>query len=112
MSQKVAYLISAVAKMLDIHPQTLRQYEKEGLVEPSRSDGKMRLYSAKDIERVREVLRLTRQMGVNLAGAKLILELQSKISYYESLLKEKPSKNALVKSAKYEIVFLGRKSKP
>ena len=75
MSQKVAYLISAVAKMLDIHPQTLRQYEKEGLVEPSRSDGKMRLYSAEDIERVREVLRLTRQMGVNLAGAKLILEL-------------------------------------
>ena len=112
MSQKVAYLISAVAKMLDIHPQTLRQYEKEGLVEPSRSDGKMRLYSAKDIERVREVLRLTRQMGVNLAGAKLILELQSKISYYESLLKEKPSKNALVKSAKYEIVFLDSKNKP
>ena len=85
MSQKVAYLISAVAKMLDINPQTLRQYEKEGLVEPSRSDGKMRLYSAEDIDRVREVLRLTRQMGVNLAGAKLILELQSKISYYESL---------------------------
>lgn len=103
------YLISAVAKMLGIHPQTLRQYEREGLVEPSRSEGKMRLYTQEDVSRVREVLHLTREVGVNLVGAKLILELQSKISHYESLLKEKPSKNALVKSAKYEIVFLDKK---
>lgn len=110
MSQKPEFLISAVAKMLGIHPQTLRQYEREGLVEPSRSEGKMRLYSADDVSRVREVLRLTRELGVNLAGAKLILELQSKITHYESLLNEKkPAKNALVKSTKYEIVFLGKK---
>jgi len=73
------YLISVVATMLDIHPQTLRQYEREGLVEPSRTEGRMRLYSQRDIDRMKLILRLTRQMGVNLAGVDIILQLKEQI---------------------------------
>ncbi|SFV65646.1 HspR, transcriptional repressor of DnaK operon [hydrothermal vent metagenome] len=73
------YLISVVATMLDIHPQTLRQYEREGLVEPSRTEGRMRLYSQRDIDRMKLILRLTRQMGVNLAGVDIVLQLKEQI---------------------------------
>jgi len=73
------YLISVVATMLDIHPQTLRQYEREGLVEPSRTQGRMRLYSQRDIDRMKLILRLTRQMGVNLAGVDIALQLKEQI---------------------------------
>jgi len=73
------YLISVVATMLDIHPQTLRQYEREGLVEPSRTQGRMRLYSQRDIDRMKLILRLTRQMGVNLAGVDVALQLKEQI---------------------------------
>ncbi|RRS31419.1 MAG: MerR family transcriptional regulator [Epsilonproteobacteria bacterium (ex Lamellibrachia satsuma)] len=73
------YLISVVATMLDIHPQTLRQYEREGLVEPSRTQGRMRLYSQRDIDRMKLILRLTRQMGVNLAGVDIVLQLKQQI---------------------------------
>ena len=70
------YLISVVATILDIHPQTLRQYEREGLVTPSRTQGRMRLYSQRDIDRMKMILRLTRQMGVNLAGVDVVLQLK------------------------------------
>lgn len=70
------YLISIVATILDIHPQTLRQYEREGLVTPSRTEGRMRLYSQRDIDRMKMILRLTRQLGVNLAGVDVILKLK------------------------------------
>jgi len=73
------YLISVVASMLEIHPQTLRQYEREGLVEPSRTQGRMRLYSQRDIDRMKLILRLTRQMGVNLAGVDIVLQLKEQI---------------------------------
>ena len=73
------YLISVVANMLEIHPQTLRQYEREGLVEPSRTQGRMRLYSQRDIDRMKLILRLTRQMGVNLAGVDIVLQLKEQI---------------------------------
>ena len=73
------YLISVVATMLNIHPQTLRQYEREGLVEPSRTQGRMRLYSQRDIDRMKLILRLTRQMGVNLAGVDIALQLKEQI---------------------------------
>ncbi len=73
------YLISVVASMLNIHPQTLRQYEREGLVEPARTQGRMRLYSQRDIDRMKLILRLTRQMGVNLAGVDIILQLKEQI---------------------------------
>jgi len=70
------YLISIVATILDIHPQTLRQYEREGLVTPSRTQGRMRLYSQRDIDRMKMILRLTRQLGVNLAGVDVVLKLK------------------------------------
>jgi len=77
------YLISVVAKVLNIHPQTLRQYEREGLVTPSRTDGKMRLYSQKDIDRITMILRLTRDLGVNLAGVDIILQFKEKVDELE-----------------------------
>ena len=82
------YLISVVAKVLSIHPQTLRQYEREGLVEPSRTDGKIRLYSQRDIDRIKLILRLTRDMGVNLAGVDVILKLKNQLSEFEALIDE------------------------
>ena len=63
--EEPVYLISVVAKVLSIHPQTLRQYEREGLLEPSRTEGKMRLYSEKDMDRIKMILSLTRDLGVN-----------------------------------------------
>ena len=78
------YLISVVASILDIHPQTLRQYEREGLVKPSRTQGRMRLYSQRDIDRMKLILRLTRQMGVNLAGVDVILQLKETIDEMQS----------------------------
>ena len=77
------YLISVVAKVLDIHPQTLRQYEREGLITPSRTGGKIRLYSQRDIDQIKMILRLTRDLGVNLAGVDIILRLRSKMEELE-----------------------------
>ncbi|RXK07928.1 heat shock protein transcriptional repressor HspR [Halarcobacter bivalviorum] len=77
------YLISAVAEILNIHPQTLRQYEREGLIKPSRTNGKIRLYSQKDIDHIKYVLTLTRELGINLAGVDLILQLNKKIQNLE-----------------------------
>lgn len=100
------YLISVVATMLDIHPQTLRQYEREGLVEPSRTQGRMRLYSQRDIERMKLILRLTRQMGVNLAGVDLVLQLKEQIDEMQEemdLLRDelrKSNRNGSVHSSK------------
>ncbi len=77
------YLISAVAEILNIHPQTLRQYEREGLIKPSRTNGKIRLYSQKDIDHIKYVLTLTRDLGVNLAGVDIILQLNKRIEELE-----------------------------
>jgi len=82
------YLISVVAKVLSIHPQTLRQYEREGLIEPSRTDGKIRLYSQRDIDKIKLILRLTRDMGVNLAGVDVILKLKNQLQEFEILIDE------------------------
>jgi len=82
------YLISVVATMLNIHPQTLRQYEREGLVEPSRTQGRMRLYSQRDIDRMKLILRLTRQMGVNLAGVDIVLQLKAQIDDMQKEIKQ------------------------
>ncbi|EPS8340647.1 heat shock protein transcriptional repressor HspR [Campylobacter jejuni] len=82
------YLISVVAKVLSIHPQTLRQYEREGLIEPSRTDGKIRIYSQRDIDRIKLILRLTRDMGINLAGVDVILKLKNQLHEFENLIDE------------------------
>ena len=82
------YLISVVAKILNVHPQTLRQYEREGLIKPSRTEGRMRLYSQKDIDEIKMVLTLTRDMGVNLAGVDVILQLKKELESYQKRIKE------------------------
>jgi len=78
------YLISEVATILDIHPQTLRQYEREGLVLPSRTAGKIRQYSQENIDTIKSILVLTRIDGINLAGVSMILGLQKKIKHLET----------------------------
>ena len=72
-------MISAVAEQYQLHPQTLRLYEREGLLAPSRSDGNTRLYTAEDLERLEVILKLTREMGVNLAGVEIILNMREKM---------------------------------
>ena len=80
MKRKVkTYTISAVAELFDIHPQTLRLYEREGLLQPSRSDGNTRLYEDADLERLEIILSLTRDLGVNLAGVEIILNMREKM---------------------------------
>jgi MerR family transcriptional regulator, heat shock protein HspR len=73
------YTISAVADEYDIHPQTLRLYEREGLLKPSRSEGNTRLYTDSDLERLEVILSLTRDLGVNLAGVEIILNMREKM---------------------------------
>jgi MerR family transcriptional regulator/heat shock protein HspR len=77
---KAAYMISAVAEQYQIHPQTLRLYEREGLLKPSRSDGNTRLYTDDDLERLEVILKLTRDLGVNLAGVEIILNMREKMA--------------------------------
>ena len=73
------YTISAVAEMFGVHQQTLRMYEREGLIDPARSEGRTRYYSEVDLERLEVILALTRDMGVNLAGVQVIIELREKL---------------------------------
>jgi MerR family transcriptional regulator/heat shock protein HspR len=73
------YVISVAAELVDMHPQTLRLYERKGLIEPSRSAGKTRLYSQRDVEHLREIRRLTQELGVNLAGVEEIIRLRRRL---------------------------------
>lgn len=73
------YMISVVSEMLGIHPQTLRLYEREGFIKPQRSGGNTRLYSEEDVEKLEMVLRLTRELGVNLAGVDIILSMRERM---------------------------------
>jgi len=79
-AKRAAFMISAVADQYQIHPQTLRLYEREGLLKPSRSDGNTRLYTSEDLERLEVILKLTRDMGVNLAGVEIILNMREKMA--------------------------------
>jgi len=112
------YLISVVANILDIHPQTLRQYEKEGLIQPSRTQGRMRLYSQRDIDKIKFVLQLTRKMGINLAGVDVILKLKEQMDAMNNEIKDlreelsKVNRNgsvashkAVVTTSNYDIVI-------
>jgi len=115
------YLISVVAKALDIHPQTLRQYEREGLVCPSRTGGKMRLYSQRDIDRINMILRLTRDLRVNLAGVDIILQFKDQIDAFESEIEDlkmqvsrlnnqgtiPPEKTLVTRKNVYEVIIFG-----
>ena len=86
--QKAAYMISAVAEQYSIHPQTLRLYEREGLLKPSRSDGNTRLYTDDDLERLEVILKLTRDLGVNLAGVEIILNMREKMEAMQRQIEE------------------------
>ncbi len=113
------YLISVVAKILDIHPQTLRQYERENLVCPSRTNGRIRLYSQRDIDRIKLILRLTRELGVNLAGVDIILRLKINVDDMEQEIAElrhevqkaknshsvSPDKALVTKRSVYEMII-------
>ena len=113
------YMISIVAKILDIHPQTLRQYERENLIAPSRSDGRIRLYSQRDIEKIKMILRLTREVGVNLAGVDVVIRLKDKMEAMEQEMMElrseiarmrnssgvPPEKSLVTKRSIYEMVI-------
>ena len=76
---KGAYMISAVAEMYEIHPQTLRLYEREGLLKPSRSEGNTRYYTEEDLERLEFILNLARDLGVNIAGIGIILQMRERM---------------------------------
>ena len=81
--KKAGYMISAVAESYQIHPQTLRLYERLGLLKPSRTDGNTRKYTDQDLERLEVILTLTRDLGVNLAGVEVILNMREKMERLE-----------------------------
>ncbi|HET9269274.1 MAG TPA: helix-turn-helix transcriptional regulator [Vicinamibacterales bacterium] len=85
---KAYFMISAVSQKYDIHPQTLRLYEREGLLTPSRTEGNTRLYSEEDLEQLETILSLTRELGVNLAGVEIILNMRRKIERMQGEVNE------------------------
>jgi MerR family transcriptional regulator, heat shock protein HspR len=114
---KAGYMISAVAELYKLHPQTLRLYERVGLLKPSRSQGNTRLYTDTDLERLDVILTLARDMGVNLAGIEIILNMREKmiemekqmaeftqvvqqeLSRVASRMEERPPRHAIVRAA-------------
>ena len=113
------YLISVVSKILNIHPQTLRQYEREGLIKPSRTEGKMRLYSQRDIDRLKLILSLVRDLGVNLAGVEIILQLKEEIEQLQreiDALKRQQgqiprNRSIVIKKQDYQLVLVPQEPK-
>jgi MerR family transcriptional regulator, heat shock protein HspR len=85
---RAGYMISAVAELHQVHPQTLRLYERAGLLKPSRSEGNTRLYTEADLERLEVILTLTREMGVNLAGIEIILNMREKMAEMQRQIEE------------------------
>jgi MerR family transcriptional regulator/heat shock protein HspR len=86
--RKAAFMISAVAEQFEVHPQTLRLYEREGLLTPSRSEGNTRLYTQEDLERLEIILKLTRELGVNLAGVEIILNMREKMAEMQKQIEQ------------------------
>lgn len=84
-----AYMISAVAEQFGVHPQTLRLYEREGLLKPSRTEGNTRLYTDEDLKRLEMILALTRDMGVNLAGVEVVLDLRRRMEEMQDLMRQR-----------------------
>ena len=88
MSKKPLYSISVVSEMLDLHPQTIRQYERMGLVKPQRTEGNTRLYSDEDIERLKLIITLTKDLGVNIAGVEIIINMKEQIEELQNTINE------------------------
>jgi MerR family transcriptional regulator/heat shock protein HspR len=99
-------MISSVAEQYEIHPQTLRLYEREGLLKPSRSDGNTRLYTDEDLERLEVILHLTRDLGVNLAGVEIILNMREKMAEMQSQIED------FITSLNQELVSRSRPQPP
>lgn len=116
--KKGFYSISAVAKMFSIHQQTIRLYEKEGLITPKRSEGNTRLFSEEDIDRLEEVIYLTHELGINLAGVEMILKLKKQIhkmqkdmnklfeNAQDELDKEAETSKQVIKSSAHQLLKL------
>src|SRR5512142_2209518 len=85
---KGAYMISAVAEMYGIHPQTLRLYEREGLLKPSRTEGNTRLYTDEDLQRLEFILSLARDLGVNISGIAIILQMRERMETMQTQIQE------------------------
>lgn len=83
------FVISVAARLLQVHPQTLRYYERAGLLKPTRSSGKIRLYSQKEIERLRKIQRLTNELGVNLAGVEIIIDLTERLEKLQAQMQKR-----------------------
>jgi MerR family transcriptional regulator/heat shock protein HspR len=92
------FVISVVARMLRVHSQTLRYYEREGLLEPARSSGNIRLYSQRDIEKLRRIKSLTEDLGLNLAGVQVVMQMMDRMSKMEQEIKRLTEKLAQVQS--------------
>jgi MerR family transcriptional regulator/heat shock protein HspR len=82
------FVISVAARLVEMHPQTLRYYERAGLLKPTRSSGKIRLYSQREIERLRKIARLTNELGVNLAGVEVIIDLTERLDSMQKEMRE------------------------
>ncbi len=123
---KAPYMISNVARTFNIHPQTLRLYERQGLLQPSRSHGNTRLYTDEDLQRLEIILSLTRDLGVNLAGVEVILNMREKMEAMQKEVKEflefiqrefaerspafrSRAENALVRTTPSKIIRLNRR---
>jgi MerR family transcriptional regulator/heat shock protein HspR len=125
---RAGYMISAVADLYKLHPQTLRLYERVGLLKPSRSEGNTRLYTEGDLERLEVILTLTREMGVNLAGIEIILNMREKMSEMQRQMEaftafvqtelarglqsvQNPPRNALVRVPPHRVIRTPIKTK-
>jgi len=89
------YVISVVSKLVDLHPQTLRYYDRVGLITPSRTAGRVRLYSQRDVETLRKIVRLTVDLGVNLAGVEVIMNMSSSIEELQAEIEQLKAEHAI-----------------
>ena len=103
---KGAYMISVVAEMYDIHPQTLRLYEREGLLKPSRTEGNTRLYTEEDLKRLEFILSLARDLGVNIAGIGIILNMRERMEQMQLQMQE------FVKYVQQEVLSRAQQAAP
>jgi MerR family transcriptional regulator/heat shock protein HspR len=88
-SDEPMFVISVAARLVEMHPQTLRYYERAGLLKPTRSSGKIRLYSQREIDRLRKIARLTSELGVNLAGVEIIIDLTERLETLQERMKKR-----------------------
>jgi MerR family transcriptional regulator/heat shock protein HspR len=98
-SDEPCYVISVAAKMIGVHARSLRYYERTGLVEPSRSQGNIRLYSPADIERLRQIKTLIDDLGVNLAGVEVVMRLAERVAQMERQIQEMEAEIERLKQA-------------